>query len=635
MSLFKKALKKFGVESPSELNKEKVLYEIDNIMSRGSFSIIITLFIVVIFIIILLSSFIWILGSNPSLSFIDQLWVYFNAGFGKPAVQGSWVYRLTTFLLVIVSIFFSSIIIGSIASAISTKVTELREGKSKVIESNHTIILGWSESVYIIINELIEANRSQGSSCIVVLGSKSNLEMQEATLKKVSLDKSTKIIFRSGSSSSPDDLSKLSIGLAKSIIINIDDDIEVVKTILAIFKNNRVKKNKIPIACKINDSKNMPIATIAGEELVKFIPVYNFIGRIDAQACLQPGVAEVLLDLLDFQGSEIYFHSEEKLVGKNYKEAMLSYDTSCVVGLINDKKIMINPNPETQITDKSKLIMISLDDSLIKLNSNEAIEDTIIDSIKIERNNEEKTKNLHLLGWNNAAPVILDDLIGYLPEGSTITITNRSNISEEYIGQFELNKKIKIKYNNGDIRDKAFLDSTQIKDATNVLLLSSSFYDDHEKADAATLFTLINLRQIRKENNSKFTILSEVLNSKNAELISIEKSDDFVMSEKIINLMLSQLSENPSLNEFFNELMQPDGSEIYFRQITDYVDINSDANFRMLVESAINNSETAFGYRINKEAKDKSKNFGIYLNPDKLVERNFNKDDQLIVFSLD
>ena len=571
-------------------NKEKILYEIDNIMSRGSFSIIITLFIVVIFIIILLSSFIWILGSNPSLSFIDQLWVYFNAGFGKQAVEGSWVYRLTTFLLVIVSIFFSSIIIGSIASAISTKVTELREGKSKVIESNHTIILGWSESVYIIINELIEANRSQGSSCIVVLGSKSNLEMQEATLKKVSLDKSTKIIFRSGSSSSPEDLSKLSIGLAKSIIVNIDDDIEVVKTILAIFKNNRVKKNKIPIACKINDSKNMPIATIAGEELVKFIPVYNFIGRIDAQACLQPGVAEVLLDLLDFQGSEIYFHSEEKLVGKNYKEAMLSYDTSCVVGLINDKKIMINPQPETQITDKSKLIMISLDDSLIKLNSNEVIEDAIIDSIQIERSKQVKTKNLHLLGWNNAAPVILDDLIGYLPEGSRITITNRSNISEEHIGQFELNKKIKIKYNIGDIRDKAFLDSTQIKDATNVLLLSSSFYDDHEKADAATLFTLINLRQIRKENNSKFTILSEVLDSKNAELISIEKSDDFVMSEKIINLMLSQLSENPSLNEFFNELMQPDGSEIYFRQIADYVDTNSDVNFKMLVESAINNS---------------------------------------------
>ena len=89
-------------------NKEKILYELDNIMSNGSFSIIVMLFIVVIFIIILLRAFIWILGSNPSLSFIDQLWVYFNAGFGKQAVEGSRVYRLTTFLLVIVSIFFST-----------------------------------------------------------------------------------------------------------------------------------------------------------------------------------------------------------------------------------------------------------------------------------------------------------------------------------------------------------------------------------------------------------------------------------------------------------------------------------------------------------------------------------------------
>ena len=72
----------------------------------------------------------------------------------------------------------------------------------------------------------------------MVLGKKSNVEMQEATLKKVSSYKSTKIIFRSGSSSSPDDLSKLSIGLAKSIIVNIDDDIAYVKS--SIYNINKL-----------------------------------------------------------------------------------------------------------------------------------------------------------------------------------------------------------------------------------------------------------------------------------------------------------------------------------------------------------------------------------------------------------
>ena len=82
------------------------------------------------------------------------------------------------------------------------------------------------------------------------------------------------------------------------------------------------------------------------------------------------------------------------------------------------------------------------------------------------------------------------------------------------------------------------------------------------------------------------------------------------MSEKIISLMLAQLSENPDLNEFFNELMQPEGSEIYFRQISDYVEINKKVTYSHILEAALMNSETAFGFRINKEAKDKSKNFG-------------------------
>ena len=160
--------------------KDKIFYAIDNTIAKGSFSIIMALFLAVILIIIILSLFIWSLGSNPNLGLMDQFWVYFNSGIGRDpelAAIGTWTYRLTSFLVGVVAIFFSSIIIGSIVNGISLKITELREGKSKVIESNHTVILGWSESLYIIINELIEANKSENSSCIVVLGNRSNIEM--------------------------------------------------------------------------------------------------------------------------------------------------------------------------------------------------------------------------------------------------------------------------------------------------------------------------------------------------------------------------------------------------------------------------------------------------------------------------
>ena len=99
--------------------------------------------------------------------------------------------------------------------------------------------------------------------------------------------------------------------------------------------------------------------------------------------------------------------------------------------------------------------------------------------------------------------------------------------------------------------------------------------------------------------------------------------------------MMAQLSENPSLNEFFNELMQPEGSEIYFRKISDYVDINQEVKFITLIEAALMRSETAFGFRLNKESKDKSRNYGIYINPDKSIKRKFENKDELIVFAED
>ena len=43
--------------------------------------------------------------------------------------------------------------------------------------------------------------------------------------------------------------------------------------------------------------------------------------------------------------------------------------------------------------------------------------------------------------------------------------------------------------------------------------------------------------------------------------------------------MLAQLSENPGLDDFFNELMQPNGSEIYFRRMSQYIDITKKVKF--------------------------------------------------------
>jgi hypothetical protein len=59
------------------------------------------------------------------------------------------------------SLFMVSILIGTLTSSIEAKVDDLRKGRSRVIENNHTLILGWSPQIFTILSELMIANENQ------------------------------------------------------------------------------------------------------------------------------------------------------------------------------------------------------------------------------------------------------------------------------------------------------------------------------------------------------------------------------------------------------------------------------------------------------------------------------------------
>ena len=83
-----------------------------------------------------------------------------------------WAFRSVRFVATLCGIFLISILIGTISSGIDEKLEELKKGRSKVLESNHTLILGWSEKVFSIIREIVEANENQKKPCIVILADK-------------------------------------------------------------------------------------------------------------------------------------------------------------------------------------------------------------------------------------------------------------------------------------------------------------------------------------------------------------------------------------------------------------------------------------------------------------------------------
>ena len=95
---------------------------------------------------------------------------------------------------------------------------------------------------------------------------------------------------------------------------------------------------------------------------------------------------------------------------------------------------------------------------------------------------------------------------------------------------------------------------------------------------------LIFLRSFR--DGQHFTITSEMLDDRNRELAEVTKVDDVIVSDKLISLLVTQISQNDHLTAVFDELFTAEGSELYMRPAGDYVRLGHPTSFRTLVESA-------------------------------------------------
>ena len=196
--------------------------------------------------------------------------------------------------------------------------------------------------------------------------------------------------------------------------------------------------------------------------------------------------------------------------------------------------------------------------------------------------------------------------------------------------------RIKISFIEGDYRSREFLESLQIENGTKILILSPyNGLNDIDSCDAKTLFTLINLRDIEKRENKNFVLTTELINSNNAEIFSSDKDDDYLYSEDIVQSMLVQISENPALDKFFDDLASPQGSEIYFKPLINYVDVSEPIDFYTICKSALDKNQTAIGYQIADNEHLKELDCGIVINPVKSEKKLFNKEDMLIVFADD
>ncbi|MGZ4055523.1 MAG: CASTOR/POLLUX-related putative ion channel [Bacteroidia bacterium] len=623
--------------------RQKLRYKFDNQMSKGpvamiSFLAIISGLIVVIAGLVISFFSITPEGGQP-MGFWESAWQSLMRTMDSGTMGGDngWSFRIVAFVITLGGIFILSTLIGILGSGINNKLEQLRKGRSFVIEKNHTLILGWSSKVFTIVSELIIANENQKNPRIVILADKDKVEMEDEIRDKIGNLKNTKIICRSGSPNDMDDLSIANPQASRSIIILAPEegnaDPQTIKTILAITNNPERREEPYHIVAEIKDEKNLEVAKMVGKDEVELVLTDDVIARIMVQTSRQSGLSIVYTELMDFDGAEIYFNEERELFGKTYAEALISYEDSAVIGIqYTDGTVKINPEMDYKLVTGDKIIAITEDDDTLIVSKNKNIS---VNEKAIVNLNSEKiiSERVLLLGWNKRAVTIIREMDNYVGAGSYMKVVSSFDHSDDVKEAAKSLKNIKLEFQLGDTTARIVIDNLDVTSYNSVQLLCYKEELELQDADAQTLISLLHIRRVMEEKGKEVKIVSEMLDLRNRDLAEVTKADDFIVSDKLISLLMSQVSENKFLMRVFEDLFDADGSEIYLKPMKDYIKTGEQVNFYTIIESAKRKGETAIGYRIAAHIHDNSKAYGVVVNPVKSKTLNFTENDKLIVLA--
>ena len=622
----------------------RLRYAFDNIMSKGPIALIGLLAALSTLVIVIMALFVTVTGITPEgstqLSFPEAVWQSLMRTLDSGTMGGDvgWSFRIAMLLVTFGGIFVISTLIGVLTTGIEGKMDDLRKGRSRVVEQNHTVILGWSQQIFVVISELIAANANQAKFCIVVMGDKDKVEMEEEIRDIVGPTGRTRIVCRRGSPMSLGDLELVSPQTARAIIVLAPEgnnpDSSVIKTMLALTNNPQRRTEPYHIIAEIRDAKNMEAARMVGRDEVELVLVGGLISRIIAQTCRQSGLSIVYTELLDFDGDEIYFHAEPTLVGKTFGEVLLAYEHSAVIGLHRSGSApQLNPPMDTRMAATDRLIVIAEDDDKIRLPANQQVM-VDLQAIQLREPARPTPERTLILGWNWRAPAIINELDSYVAAGSVITVVADDATAQEAIAEHCANLHSQtVTFHEGDTTDRGMLNSLHIETYQHVILLCYSDTLEVQQADAHTLITLLHLRDIASHSEQRFSVVSEMIDTRNRALAEVTKADDFVVSDKLISLILAQVSENKALNAVFADLFDPDGSEVYLKLAADYVRLDEPINFYTVVEAARQRNQVALGYRLATQIDDTTKAHGVVVNPDKSAMITFSAWDRIVVLS--
>jgi Trk K+ transport system NAD-binding subunit len=570
-------------EQPSKL--DVIRYYVDLFLSRSPYTRFLGLFLISSILILFCSILIIVVSpseADTSKDFLEAVWwaTMRVIDAGNMAGDSGTLVRFVAALATLSGIMVVALLIGLVSSTVGDKIEDLRRGKGPVIDSNHTLLIGFSDKAFTIIRELITANENQKSASVVILSEQDKTEVEDELRERIPDTGTTRIVVRQGSAFSPADLKKVGAGRAKSIIVLAADlsgedgassDLNAIKTILALHRVPGALKDNHAVV-ELEDIDQAAVVSRLGK--VEVVAMRDTLARLMVQTARQSGLASVYRNILNFDGAEFYFKAFPEVTGRTFAQAQTMMRGATLIGLRSlengQPKVGLNPGPETIIREGEELIVLAEDDDSFSV-APEPGKQHQSPETPVFTPPESQHERILICGYRSDLDRVIAYFDSYVKPGAEIHLMPGKPFDAVEVQTGIINARLKHLH-----RDPAKLQDVRevFAEGYHSVLLVADDTIPVSETDARTVISLLLLReamtQTGKEKHAT-RIVSEILDPRTKDLVSADQSTDFVVSSEITSMLLAQVSEQRDLNLFYQELFDPDGSEIYLKSVERYI----------------------------------------------------------------
>ncbi|MFJ7958125.1 NAD-binding lipoprotein [Streptomyces sp. NPDC096319] len=539
-------------------------------------------------------------------------------------------------LLALIALFYVSTLVSLITTGLTDRLIALNRGRGSILEHGHTVVLGWSEQIPTVVSELVAARTDRRRRVVAVLADRDKPAMEEDLHATVGNTGPTRIVCRTGRPTDPAALARVSPATADSVLVlprdDPRDDAEVVKTLLSLSAAVG-ETAPVRIVAAVRDDRHLGAARLAGGPLATVLDMDDLAARLLVDCARQPGLSLVHQELLDFAGHEFHTVPAPAAPGRTFAEAARACPVSTAVGLVHaDGTIALNPPRSTPLRADDTLLVIAENERSTRLTVTPAPHDPTAFAQTPDASPPRPERFL-LLGWNRRAPRIAAHLARRTPPGSTLDVVaeprtaTRTGIRAVVAAA---GTRLTVRHRPGDPTLRETTDALELAGYDAVIVLGPDHRPGRPHSDDLTLVTLLHLRERERASGLRVPVVTEMTDDRNRLIAPRAPGADFVVSGRLIGLLMTQISQNPHLAAVFEELLAPDGNGLHLRPAAEYIRTGRTASFASVAASAARRGACAIGYLTRPGAPP---GHGLHVNPPKAEVRHWHPEDRIVVIT--